>query len=291
MRWGEPRARDRLDKQRRWHVHVQRQTEYRLSLLGPTALGRAELLWQYDGPHPQPGPHGERYQQYTSPGDLVGHPGDWQENLPDYYGICASLDENIGRILSALDRLDLAEDTLGYYTSDHGSHFRTRNSEYKRSCHEACIRIPLIARGPGIEPGVVVDELVSLVDVPPTLLELGGIDVPSSYHGRSMMPLVRGESVDWPEDVFLQISESQVGRAVRTGKWKFCVDAPDKSGRDDPDSPVYVEQYLYDLESDPHEQHNLVGQPEHRAVADELIEILLRRMSEAGEGEPEIIRR
>ena len=291
MRWGEPRARDRLDKQRRWHVHVQRQTEYRLSLLGPTALGRAELLWQYDGPHPQPGPHGERYQQYTSPGDLVGHPGDWQENLPDYYGICASLDENIGRILSALDRLDLAEDTLGYYTSDHGSHFRTRNAEYKRACHEACIRIPMIARGPGLGRGVVVDELVSLIDVPPTLLDAGGIAVPDLFHGRSLMSLGRGEPVDWPEEVFLQISESQVGRAVRTRRWKYCVDAPDGDGWNDPDASTYEGQYLYDLETDPHEQNNLIGDPAYRSIADELAELLVRRMVAAGEAPPRIVKR
>ena len=257
------------------------------------------LFLSYLEPHHQndlnryvaPKGYAERYADCAIPLDLAGHDeGDWRENLPDYYGICANLDENLGRILAQLEEQGIAEDTVVLYTSDHGSHFRTRNSEYKRSCHEASIRIPMIARGPGIERGKVVDELVSLVDVPPTLLELGGIETPSSYHGQSMMPLVRGEPVEWPDEVFVQISESQVGRAVRTRRWKYCVDAPDKSGRDDPDSPAYVEQYLYDLESDPHEQHNLVGQPEVREVADELMAILVRRMAEAGEEIPRIVR-
>ena len=60
----------------------------------------------------------------------------------------------MGRIRNELERLGLAENTLLVYTSDHGSHFRTRNAEYKRSCHDGCIRIPLIVHGPGFTGGV-----------------------------------------------------------------------------------------------------------------------------------------
>ena len=100
-----------------------------------------------------------------------------------------------------------------------------------------------------------------------------------------------GEADDWPDDVFVQISESQVGRAVRTHRWKYGVDAPDRDGRNDADALVYREQYLYDLEADPHEQHNLVGDPAYRAVADELAERLVRRMVAVGEQAPQITRR
>jgi len=144
------------------------------------------------------------------------------------------------------------------YTSDHGSHFRTRNSEYKRSCHEASIRIPLVASGPGLPGGRVIRDLVSLVDVSPTLLALAGISGPSCYDGRSLLPLIADKAEEWPDDVFVQIIESQVGRAVRTRRWKYGVDAPDRNGWKDPDATRYREQYLYDLESDPYEQHNLV---------------------------------
>jgi len=237
-------------------------------------------------------PHGyaERYEEYPVPGDLIGQDGgDWQENLPDYYGICASIDENLGRLRAELERLGLADDTLILYTTDHGSHFRTRNSEYKRSCHEASIRLPMVACGPGCRGGKVKDDLVSLVDVPPTLLEWAGIEAPEHYHGRSLQPLVDGTAVDWPDEVFVQISESQVGRAIRTKRWKYCIDAPDKSGWRDADSPRYVEQYLYDLQADPHERTNLVGDPGYRQVADELAERLIARMVAAGEKAPEIV--
>ncbi len=241
-------------------------------------------LNRYVAPHD----YASRYTGCPPPQDLVGHPGDWQENLPDYWGICANIDENLGRVRAELGRLGMAENTVILFTSDHGSHFRTRNNEYKRSCHEAAIRIPMVAWGPGFGGGRVVDELVSLVDVPPTLLDAAGIAVPESFHGRSLVPLAREERVDWPDNVFVQISESQVGRAVRTRRWKYGVDAPDRDGWNHIDSPIYVEQYLYDLEADPHEQDNLVGRPEYRQVADQLAELLVARMVAVGEQAPTI---
>ncbi len=80
-----------------------------------------------------------RFAKYNVPGDLVGttpEPGrrcDWPEQMPDYLGCCWSLDQNLGRIRAELELLGLAENTVVIYTSDHGCHFCTRNSEYKRS--------------------------------------------------------------------------------------------------------------------------------------------------------------
>ncbi|MEZ4559755.1 MAG: sulfatase-like hydrolase/transferase [Caldilineaceae bacterium] len=164
------------------------------------------------------------------------------------------LDEALGRLLDALRSLDLLDDTVVLFTTDHGNHFKTRNSEYKRSCHEASIRLPTAIQGPGFDGGGRLNQLVSLVDLPPTLLDAAGLPIPESMEGRSILPLAQREDVaDWPEEVFVQISEAQVGRAVRTKRWKYCVDAPDKHGSRDPGADVYVEQYLYDLESDPYE--------------------------------------
>ena len=196
------------------------------------------LFVSYIEPHHQndhghyEGPHGskERFKDFVAPGDLTGTEGDWREEFPDYLGCVNSLDTNLGRIRDELERLGLAEDTLVLYTSDHGSHFRTRNTEYKRSCHDGCIRVPMIASGPGFSGGKVVNELVSLIDLPPTILNEGGIETPAYMRGRPLQELVKGEATDWPEEVFLQIGESQVGRAVRTKKWKYSVRAPGKGG-------------------------------------------------------------
>jgi arylsulfatase A-like enzyme len=115
----------------------------------------------------------------------------------------------------------------------------------------------------------------------------GGVEVPGSMRGRPLHELVEGTAKDWPEEVFLQISESHCGRAIRTEKWKYSVRAPGKKGSD-PDSDLYVEDYLYDLESDPHERNNLVSEPAYKTIRAELAEILKRRMVQAGEEKPEI---
>src|SRR5690606_17277199 len=142
------------------------------------------------------------------------------------------------RIRGELDKLNLTDDTVIFYTSDHGSHFRTRNSEYKRSCHENSIRIPMIAYGTGFYGGKVIKELVSLIDVPPTLLTCAGIEVPDYMRGRPVQQLLEGKVEDWPQEVFLQISESHVGRAIRTKRWKYSVKAVDKDGWNDMGSDV-----------------------------------------------------
>ena len=237
------------------------------------------------------GPDGskERFKDFDPPGDLVGHPeGDWDEEYPDYLGCCESLDRNLGRIRVELEKLGLTDDTLLIFTSDHGCHFRTRNAEYKRSCHESSIRIPMVAYGPGFKGGKVVDELVSLIDIAPTILAAGGVAEPSYMQGRPLQDLASGKAKDWPEEVFVQISEAEVGRAIRTEKWKYSVYAPDKSGGRDPGSDEYVERYLYDLENDPFEQNNLVNDPGLKSVRADLAEALKRHMKRAGEKAPEI---
>ena len=86
----------------------------------------------------------------------------------------------------------LLDNTIILFTSDHGCHFKTRNGEYKRSCHESSIRVPTAFHGAEFIGGGQLQELVSLVDLPPTLLEAAGLEVPAEMQGRSIMPLVRG---------------------------------------------------------------------------------------------------
>lgn len=146
----------------------------------------------------------------------------------------------------------------------------------------------MIAYGPGFSGGKTIDNLVSLIDVPPTILTAAGAVVPSSMRGCALQDLAAGRTKDWPEEVFLQISESQCGRAIRTQKWKYSVRAPDKGGGD-PASDTYVEDFLYDLEADPHERNNLVNSPDHAGIRKKLSRTLIRRMVEAGESAPTIL--
>jgi len=238
--------------------------------------------------YPPPDGYRERYTGRWTPPDLAALGGSTHQHLGGYYGMVKRLDEALGRMLDALKSLDLIDDTVVLFTSDHGCHFKTRNSEYKRSCHESSIRIPTALQGPGLDGGGQIRQLVSLVDLPPTLLDAAGLDVPDAMQGRSVLPLVRGQTQGWPEEVFIQISESQVGRAVRTQRWKYSVVAPDRDGGQDPDADRYVEEFLYDLEADPYELTNLIGLESHREVATVMRQRLVRRMAEVGEAEPAI---
>jgi arylsulfatase A-like enzyme len=199
------------------------------------------------------------------------------------------LDEALGRLLDALRSLEILENTIVLFTSDHGCHFKTRNNEYKRSCHESSVRIPAAASGPGFEGGGRIIELVSLVDLMPTLLDAAGIPIPNGVAGRSVMSLVRRDPVDWPKEVFIQISEFQVGRAIRTMRWKYSVSAPGKDGYRDPAADRYREEFLYDLQADPYELTNLIGLKSHEGVAADLRSRLTKRIIEVGEPKPEIV--
>ena len=231
----------------------------------------------------------ERFAGFETPGDLQGTEGNWRENYPDYLGCCHSLDENLGRIRAKLAQNGQADNTVIFYTSDHGTHFKTRNREYKRACHDGCIHVPLVACGPGFHGGRRVDELVSLMDLPATLLDCAGIHKPERMQGRPLQPLAEGSCPDWEDHVFLQISESQVGRAIRTRKWKYSVRDYSKDGWKDAQSDRYEEDFLYDLEADPYERNNLVLDSRYAPVRGELSELLISRMLQAGEPRPEIL--
>jgi len=277
---------------------VDAQTDWVLEYLQTRAGERPFFLFvSYLEPHFQndhvhfEGPTGskERFKDSPVPGDLVGTEGDWREEYPDYLGCCWSLDQNVGRIREELTRLGLADNTLLIYSSDHGCHFRTRNREYKRSCHDASLRIPLVMHGPGFTGGRTVEGLVSLMDLPPTVLRAGGVAPPEYMRGRALQELTAGDATDWPQEAFAQISESHCGRTVRTKEWKYSVRAPKEIAHPRlRESEVYVEDCLYDLEADPHERHNLAGEADLAGVRADLAKTLVRRMVGVGEKPPEI---
>ena len=240
--------------------------------------------------YPAPSGYEERYTGAWTPPDLQALGGSSARHLAGYYGMVKRLDEALGRLQDALYSLDLAQSTVLLYTSDHGCHFKTRNGEYKRSCHESSIRLPTALSGPGFDGGGRVQELTSLIDLPRTLLDAAGVAAPDAMRGRSVLPLLTDPDARaaWPADVFVQISESQVARAVRTARWKYGVTAPDIGGGKQPAADCYEEQYLYDLHADRYELHNLVGRTSHDEVARRLRRRLLRHLREVEGAGPAI---
>jgi arylsulfatase A-like enzyme len=241
--------------------------------------------------YPAPTGYAERYQGRWLPPDLAtlsADGGTAYQHIGGYWGQVRRIDEGFARLLDALRSLGQLDNTIVAFTSDHGCHFKTRNTEYKRSCHDGSIRVPMALCGPGFDGGGRIDRPVSTIDLPPTLLDAAGLDVPVDMQGQSFKPLVRDPSAPWPDDVLVQVSESEVGRAIRTSRWKYHVVAPEADAWNDAGAARYVEAELYDLDHDPYELDNLAGLASHRAVADELRERLLRRMVAVGEDKPVI---
>lgn len=225
------------------------------------------------------------YKDYPIPGDLTAFSGNYKEEYPDYLAAINRIDANVGKLVSALKAAGEYDNTVIIYTSDHGCHFKTRNLEYKRSCHDSCAHTPLVIGGGAFKKGNVDGRLVSLIDLPPTMLELAGIAVPETYAGVSLLSQIAGGTSR--DCVFIQISESQVGRAIRTKKYKYAVRAI-ASGELCHSARVYYEDYLYDLEKDPCELNNLIKDENYASVRAKLRSVLINEMQHAGERIPEI---
>jgi arylsulfatase A-like enzyme len=234
-----------------------------------------------------PPPSGRGYLSgIWMPPDLETLRGTAPYHLGGYYGMVRRLDEAFGRLMDALRSLGMLDNTVVLFTSDHSCHFKTRNDEYKRSCHESSIRVPTLLTGPGFIGGGEVRALFSTIDVAPTLLDAAGISIPEDMAGHSILPVVRDPGTPWRDDVFFQISETETGRGVRTKRWKYAVTAPYDESQ--PGAPGYREAFLYDLENDPYELVNLAGMSTFRPIADDMQARLLRWISEIEGEQPAI---
>ncbi len=242
--------------------------------------------------YPAPDGYEALFAEAPLPPDLIALGGSARKHWAGYCGMVKRLDEAYGRLLDSLKSMGLHDNTIVLFTSDHGNHFKTRNAEYKRSCHDSSIRVPTVVTGPGFENGGRIESLVSLIDLPPTLLDAAHLPVPDIMQGRSFLPLVQNNSAVWQDDIFVQISESQTGRAVRTDRWKYSARNPENYAWGDPVSlpgaDLYVDDALYDLQNDPWELNNLIGQPDYANTLLEMRERLIRRMVAAGESAPRI---
>ena len=120
--------------------------------------------------------------------------------------------------------------------------------------------------------------MTSLIDIPATILAAADINIPAEFRGRPLQGLVdRSACESWPDHVFIQISETHTGRAVRTSRWKYEI------GYGPDDEPVYRELFLYDLDADPFERNNLVGDPAYTDVRLDLLQKIRLRMEACGE--------
>ncbi len=247
------------------------------------------------GPFDAPKSYEDRYQADALPAPLyqesdVSHydklsdfffqskpaaPGPTQQrNKASYYGMVELIDEQVGRMLDALEATGQREDTLVIFTSDHGEMLGDHGLTGK-GCrfYEGLVRVPLIISGPGMQRGIVCDELVELTDLAPTLAELAGIDLPWT-HGKSLVPILTG-TADGTHREFVRCEYYDTLNMYaphepdrHTSCWatmyrdRRCK-LVNYHGND------YGE--LYDLEEDPGEFRNLWDDPEQQSLKHKLI--------------------
>ncbi|MEO6982598.1 MAG: sulfatase-like hydrolase/transferase [Edaphobacter sp.] len=236
----------------------------------------------------------KRYEDtYTDPyvpQDLRNLPGNWRSHLPGYYGCVQAIDDCVGTLVASLEKTGQLDNTIILFFSDHGCTFRTRFGEYKRSPHESSLRVPFVIAGPGFDQSTVIDEVVSLLDLTPTLLEGAGIQPPASMRGKPLKPLAMDPKTrrTWDSTSYFQISQSICGRGIRTRDWCYCAFDPTVPHGSAEYSKHYQDFALYSIAGDPTEMVNLVGRPEYKKIADELREELRKRIVAAGEPEATI---
>lgn len=179
---------------------------------------------------------------------------DVKRALCGYFGLVSYLDENIGKLLAALEASGQADDTVVLYTSDHGDNLGARGLWGKSTMFEEIAGVPMLLAGPGVPPGKVVHTPVSHVDAFPTIVEVAGEPMPAGYPGVSLVDIAHGHV---PERTVLSeyhgMGSSTGAFAIRNGRWKY----------------VHYAKYppqLFDLEADPDETRDLAADPEHGAV-------------------------
>ena len=191
-----------------------------------------------------------------------------------YWGYVTLIDEEIGRILDAVDRLGLADRTAVLMTADHGEFTGAHRLHDKGpAMYEEIYRIPGLARIPGAPAGQTRDEFVTLMDFTATILDIAGLPTESAVDGRSLLPLVFGEHPEWREAMLAEFHGHHFPypqRMLRTRTHKLVV------------NPESVNE-LYDLRADPHELVNRIDDPRLAGIRRELMIELYRQLRERGD--------
>ena len=188
-----------------------------------------------------------------------------------------ALDEGVGRVLDYLDRHGLSRNTLVIYMGDNGFLFGEHGLIDKRNAYEESMRVPMLAYAPGwIAPGSKITAQVRNIDIAPTILELAGVQSGHELDGRSFLPALRGEQISTENEFLYEyfweyaFPHTPTTFALRDDRYKFIYY-----------HGVWDLQELYDLQTDPLEQFNLINAPEHRARVDAMRGRLFDRLEAA----------
>jgi uncharacterized sulfatase len=203
---------------------------------------------------------------------LTTTPDQRRAAIRGYLAAVSYMDAQAGRVLDALERLHLAENTIMVFMSDHGWHLGEHGLWHKRSLFEECARVPLVVSVPGMKTrGQTSAGLVESLDLFPTLCDLTGVPALAGLQGKSLRPLLDDPKSSVQEAAFTQARRGANaefwGRSVRTTRWR-CTEWDEGSSG--------VE--LYDHDADPHEYTNLADRPEHADTLRELRALLAKQL-------------
>jgi arylsulfatase A-like enzyme len=193
------------------------------------------------------------------------------DQLCEYYGHITFLDEQVARILAALERTGRAKDTVIIYTADHGLALDSHGLLGKQSLYEHSMKSPLVIAGPGIPHGST-QAFTYLFDLFPTICGLAGVAPPAKIAGESLQPLWAGTRPRLRESVFLPFTD--LIRAVRDERWKLIV------------YPPINHRQLFDLRADPDEMHDLAADPKSAEEIDRLTVLMKSWQAKVGDRQP-----
>ncbi len=183
----------------------------------------------------------------------------YQRFIKDYLRCVAAMDDNVGRLLDYLKDHDLLKNTVIIYASDNGFYLGDHNWFDKRFMYDPSLRVPLLISAPGIsKPNSVIPQMVLNVDFAPTLLDLAGLPIPPQMQGKSLAPLLRGESPpDWRSAMYYRYYHYPGDHRVQ----------PHYGIRTATEKLIFFHHInaweFYDLTQDPDELHNLINDPAH----------------------------
>jgi arylsulfatase A-like enzyme len=201
-----------------------------------------------------------------------------QDNLTDdvrrqaiqaYRASTSYMDAQVGRVIDALDRLGLAQNTVIVFTSDHGYHLGDHGLWQKQSLFERSARVPLIIAAPGATAnGRAARGVVEMVDLYPTLAALAGLPAPDYLDGKSLAPMLDDANATVKTAAFSQVRRGAGGNsyAVRSGQWRY-IEWANTDG-----TPAGAQ--LFNEDADPAETKNLATDPAHAATVKELAALI-----------------
>jgi iduronate 2-sulfatase len=194
-----------------------------------------------------------------------------REAIRAYYASITFMDAQVGRLLDALDRLDLAKNTIIVFWSDHGYLLTEHGQWMKQSLYEESARMPFMIAAPDMRArGRASNRTVELLDIYPTLADLARLPLPSHLQGRSLRPLLDDPQAKWDRPAYTQVARGAgeqrfMGRSVRTEKWRYTEWDEGRQGLE-----------LYDHIKDPHEYRNLANDPAFLKTREEMRQLLLK---------------